>query len=306
MAQWLPLLQPFSAPAASALLTWQVMNNGRAMLLDLDGKRAIVTAPQPGSAGRSSRCWPAMACACARRPRSTVPEGLPASRGGLRLSGRCQRATALPPISVSRQDFGSYDILCANAGVSSMAPVEPDRRGLGGQFRRQCRGVFLVTSSPSGISRRRPPGTIVNTASLASEVGAYLAHYSAAKFAVFGSPRRWPARGWTRASGELRLPPSSDRHAGRIVWEAELRGNPEAVTPNCRADPPGMEARGRRQGRAVPRLRPVAVHHSEAIASPAACAWTDDAPVPGRCPAACDLALFSAMILLPLLWVRVG
>ena len=169
------------------------------------------------------------------------------------------------------QDFGGYDILCANAGVSSMAPVESlTDEDWEVNFAVNARGVFLTNQlAIRHFLAAGRPGVIVNTASLAGKVGApCLAHYSASKFAVVGFTQALAREVADKGIRVNCVCPGFVRTAMQereIVWEAKLRG----VDPRsghfriCRADParaPGG-ARGRRQGRAVPRLRPGAVHH---------------------------------------------
>ena len=95
-------------------------------------------------------------------------------------------------------------------------------------FAVNSRGIFLSNQIAARhfVAQRR--GVIVNTASLASKVGApYLAHYSASKFAVVG---------WTQAlarelaSAGIRVNAvcpgfvKTDMQAREVVWESKLRG----------------------------------------------------------------------------------
>src|SRR5258707_14224948 len=89
--------------------------------------------------------------------------------------------------------LGGLDILCANAGVSTMRrAVDITDEDWDFNFAVNARGVFLANQVACRyflVEKRK--GVIVNTASLAAKVGApLLAHYSASKFAVFG---------WTQA-----------------------------------------------------------------------------------------------------------
>jgi NAD(P)-dependent dehydrogenase (short-subunit alcohol dehydrogenase family) len=87
------------------------------------------------------------------------------------------------------ETFGGYDILAANAGVSSMKlVVDLDDADWDFNFDVNARGVFLTNQAAIRhfLSEKRK-GVIVNTASLAGKWGApWLAHYSASKFAVVG------------------------------------------------------------------------------------------------------------------------
>jgi meso-butanediol dehydrogenase/(S,S)-butanediol dehydrogenase/diacetyl reductase len=132
--------------------------------------------------------------------------------------------------------FGSYDILCANAGVSSMALVaELTDEDWDHNLNVNARGVFLTNQAAiRHFQTASKPGTIVNTASLAGKWGApWLAHYSASKFAVVGFTQalaREVARlgirvncvcpGFVRTSMQKR----------EVEWESRLRGiAPETV-----------------------------------------------------------------------------
>jgi meso-butanediol dehydrogenase/(S,S)-butanediol dehydrogenase/diacetyl reductase len=126
--------------------------------------------------------------------------------------------------------FGSYDILCANAGVSSMALVaELTDEDWDHNLNVNARGVFLTNQAAiRHFQTASKPGTIVNTASLAGKWGApWLAHYSASKFAVVGFTQalaREVARlgirvncvcpGFVRTSMQKR----------EVEWESRLRG----------------------------------------------------------------------------------
>jgi meso-butanediol dehydrogenase/(S,S)-butanediol dehydrogenase/diacetyl reductase len=133
-------------------------------------------------------------------------------------------------------DHGGIDILCANAGVSTMQKsVDLTDDDWDFNMDVNARGVFLcnqiVVRHFQATGRK---GIIVNTASLAGKVGApLLAHYSASKFAVLG---------WTQGLAR-ELAPSGIRvnavcpgfvrtgmQEREIIWEGELRGmTPEAV-----------------------------------------------------------------------------
>jgi len=87
------------------------------------------------------------------------------------------------------QRLGGYEILCANAGVSTMnlvADLTDEEWDF--NFDVNARGVFLTNQAAvRHFLNTRTKGTIVNTASLAAKWGApWLAHYSASKFAVMG------------------------------------------------------------------------------------------------------------------------
>jgi meso-butanediol dehydrogenase/(S,S)-butanediol dehydrogenase/diacetyl reductase len=140
-----------------------------------------------------------------------------------------ERASVQRAFDEALSALGGCDILIANAGVSSMHPAleltdeEWDRN-----FAVNSRGIFLSNQIAARhfVAQRR--GVIVNTASLASKVGApYLAHYSASKFAVVG---------WTQAlarelaSAGIRVNAvcpgfvKTDMQAREVIWESKLRG----------------------------------------------------------------------------------
>jgi meso-butanediol dehydrogenase / (S,S)-butanediol dehydrogenase / diacetyl reductase len=125
--------------------------------------------------------------------------------------------------------FGGYDILVANAGVSTMrraVDITDDEWNF--VFDVNSRGVFLTNQVAARHFLKMKTGVIVNTASLAAKIGApFFAHYSASKFAVLG---------WTQAlarelaAAGIRVNavcPGFVRTAMQkreIAWEAELRG----------------------------------------------------------------------------------
>jgi len=132
--------------------------------------------------------------------------------------------------------FGGLDILCANAGISTMNPVtDLTEAEWESNMAVNAKGVFL--SNQAAVRRwlaAKAPGVIVNTASLAGKIGApLLAHYSASKFAVVGFTQALAREvskdnirvncvcpGFVRTSMQER----------EIAWEGKLRGMaPEAV-----------------------------------------------------------------------------
>ncbi|MCO6188637.1 SDR family oxidoreductase [Rhizobium sp. L1K21] len=133
------------------------------------------------------------------------------------------------------QVMGGYDILIANAGVSSMQhALSLTDEEWDFNFDVNTRGIFLSNQIAARAFVKQGRGVIVNTASLAAKVGApLLAHYSASKFAVLG---------WTQALARELAPQGIRVNAvcpgfvktgmqeREIAWEAELRGvTPEKV-----------------------------------------------------------------------------
>ncbi len=132
--------------------------------------------------------------------------------------------------------LGVPDVVCANAGVSSMQrAVDLTDRDWDHNMDVNARGVFLTNQvAARHMIADGKAGSIVNTASLAAKVGApLLAHYSASKFAVLG---------WTQALAKELAPHnirvnavcpgfvSTGMQDREVLWEAELRDmTPDAV-----------------------------------------------------------------------------
>ncbi|HWJ74416.1 MAG TPA: SDR family NAD(P)-dependent oxidoreductase [Kaistia sp.] len=147
-----------------------------------------------------------------------------------------KRASVEHAVGQAIEGLGGLDILCANAGVSTMRPaVDITDEEWDFNFDVNARGVFLTNQIATRyFLAEKKQAVIVNTASLAAKVGApLLAHYSASKFAVFG---------WTQALARELAPKGirvncvcpgfvkTSMQEREIIWEAELRGmTPEAV-----------------------------------------------------------------------------
>ena len=131
--------------------------------------------------------------------------------------------------------FGGYEILIANAGVSTMQhALELTDEQWNHSFDVNARGIFLANQIAARRFKAKGSGVIVNTASLAAKVGApLLAHYSASKFAVLG---------WTQALARELAPlgirvnaicpgfVQTSMQEREVAWEATLRGvAPERV-----------------------------------------------------------------------------
>jgi meso-butanediol dehydrogenase/(S,S)-butanediol dehydrogenase/diacetyl reductase len=210
------------------------------MLNDLGGKRAIVTGGASGIGRAIVRMLTLQgvrtAVADIELDRAeAVAEEVGRLAQAFQIDVR-DRASVEACFRQVAQEFGGYDILCANAGVSTMAPVERlTDAEWDFNLDVNARGVFLTNQIAIrhllGSGRK---GVIVNTASLAGKVGApCLAHYSASKFAVVGFTQALAREvadkgirvncvcpGFVRTSMQDR----------EIVWEAALRGiTPEAV-----------------------------------------------------------------------------
>ena len=201
---------------------------------DLAGKRAIVTGAASGIglaiarhlAGLGVRV--AVADLDGARARDAAA-ALGEAHQALPLDVR-ERAAVTAAFADVAARWGGYDLLVANAGVSTMArAIDLTDEDWEFNFAVNAKGVFLTNQAAARhfLSAGRQ-GAIVNTASLAAKVGApLLAHYSASKFAVVG---------WTQAlarelaSSGIRVNcvcpgfVRTDMQAREVRWEAELRG----------------------------------------------------------------------------------
>jgi NAD(P)-dependent dehydrogenase (short-subunit alcohol dehydrogenase family) len=132
--------------------------------------------------------------------------------------------------------FGKVDIVCANAGISTMNPTaDLTEAEWDANMDVNAKGVFLTNQAAIRCwLAAKQTGVIVNTASLAGKLGApLLAHYSASKFAVLGFTQALAREmgphnirvncvcpGFVRTSMQER----------EVVWEGKLRGmDAEAV-----------------------------------------------------------------------------
>jgi len=165
--------------------------------------------------------------------------GLAAELGSPAVSGAIdvrERPSVEAAIDRAIGLLGGIDILCANAGVSTMQrSLDLTDEDWDFNMDVNAKGIFLCNQIVCRhfVATGRK-GIIVNTASLAGKVGApLLAHYSASKFAVLG---------WTQALARELAPLGIRINAvcpgfvrtgmqeREIVWEGALRGmTPEAV-----------------------------------------------------------------------------
>ncbi|MBB6636290.1 SDR family NAD(P)-dependent oxidoreductase [Cohnella thailandensis] len=132
-------------------------------------------------------------------------------------------------------DYGAIDILCNNAGVSTMNRIEDlTEKEWDFNFDVNAKGVFLFTQAVFPYMKARGSGKMINTASMAGKRATpLLAHYAASKWAVvgftksaavefapFGVTVNCVCPGFVRTSMQER----------ELEWEAELRGmTPEEV-----------------------------------------------------------------------------
>lgn len=215
---------------------------------DLAGRRAIVTGGAVGigraiaTALAAHGVRVAIADLDAARAEETAA-ALGAGHRSVAIDVR-DRASVEAAFTAVTEAFGGYDILCANAGVSTMnRAVDLTDAEWDLNFDVNARGVFLTNQVAARAFLAQGSGVIVNTASLAAKVGApLLAHYSASKFAVLG---------WTQGLAR-ELAPSGIRvnaicpgfvktsmQDREVIWEAELRGvSPERVVQDYVAQTP--------------------------------------------------------------------
>lgn len=87
-------------------------------------------------------------------------------------------------VETTVEELGSLDILASNAGIISYSPVEEmDEDQWDAVMDVNAKGIFLCARA--AIPHLKEGGTIINTASIAGEIGSEgIAHYSASKHAV--------------------------------------------------------------------------------------------------------------------------
>lgn len=131
--------------------------------------------------------------------------------------------------------LGRLDVLVNNAGVSTMAPVvDLTEEEWDFNMSVNAKGVFLCSQTVLPYMIARGGGKIVNTASMASKIGApFLAHYSASKFAVIGFTQALAREVAQRSINVNAVCPgfvATSMQEREVVWEGKLRGmSPEEV-----------------------------------------------------------------------------
>lgn len=201
---------------------------------DLQGKTAIVT-------GGATGIGKAIATALAAHGVRIVIADLngEAARQAAASLGKDARSFALDvskradvekTFAEIENSLGAYDILIANAGVSTMnRAIDLTDEEWDFNFSVNIKGVFLTNQAAvRHFLRETRKGVIVNTASLAAKVGApLLAHYSASKFAVLGwtqaLAREVAAQG-IRVNAVCPGFVKTSMQEREVAWEAKLRG----------------------------------------------------------------------------------
>lgn len=147
-----------------------------------------------------------------------------------------KRASVEQAFASIEASFGGYDLLCANAGVSTMnLVVDLTDEEWDFNFDVNARGVFLSNQAAvRHFLKAGTKGVIVNTASLAAKWGApWLAHYSASKFAVMGFTQglaREMAPHGIRVNCVCPGFVKTGMQSREVQWEAKLRNmTPQAV-----------------------------------------------------------------------------
>lgn len=201
---------------------------------DLKGKTAIVTG---GATGIGKAIATSLAAHGVRIAIADLnPQAAQAAAAQLGKDARAfgldvsKRASVETTFAEIEKTLGSYDILIANAGVSTMnRAIDLTDEEWDFNFSVNIKGVFLTNQAAVRyFLAKQKKGVIVNTASLAAKVGApLLAHYSASKFAVLG---------WTQALAREVAPQGirvnalcpgfvrTSMQEREVAWEGKLRG----------------------------------------------------------------------------------
>ncbi|MEA4882344.1 MAG: SDR family NAD(P)-dependent oxidoreductase [Clostridia bacterium] len=125
--------------------------------------------------------------------------------------------------------LGRIDVLANNAGVSSMASVlDLTEEEWDFNMNVNAKGVFLCSKAALPAMIAQGGGKIVNTASMASKIGApFLAHYSASKFAVLGFTQAFAREAAQYNINVNAVCPgfvATSMQDREVVWEGKLRG----------------------------------------------------------------------------------
>jgi meso-butanediol dehydrogenase/(S,S)-butanediol dehydrogenase/diacetyl reductase len=208
------------------------------MLAGLPDKRAVVTGAARGIGQAICRALAAEGVRVAAADLDEAAAKALAAELGNGAAGFgidvTDRASVAACFAAIEDAFGGYDILCANAGVSSMRlVVDLTDEDWDFNFDVNARGVFLTNQlAVRHFLATGNKGVIVNTASLAAKAGApWLAHYSASKFAVLGFTQglaREVAAAGIRVNCVCPGFVRTSMQEREVTWEAGLRGMTEA------------------------------------------------------------------------------
>ncbi|WP_303981409.1 SDR family NAD(P)-dependent oxidoreductase [Dongia mobilis] len=210
------------------------------MLTELAGKRAIVTGGATGIGLAIARTFHAagMRVAIADLNEAgavAAAKQLGAQHLGVAIDVR-DRASVTAAFDKIDAAFNGYDILAANAGVSSMKlVVDLEDADWDFNFDVNAKGIFLTNQAAvRHFLKAKRKGVIVNTASLAGKWGApWLAHYSASKFAVVGFTQalaREMAEHGIRVNCVCPGFVKTGMQSREVEWEGSIRNmTPEAV-----------------------------------------------------------------------------
>ena len=208
----------------------------------LHGRRALVTGAGSGIGRAIARALTAVGAKVAitdldLAAAEAVAAELGKSAIALRLDVTDDAATGAAIQEIADR-LGGLEIVCANAGISSMARViDLTEQEWDANMAVNAKGVFLTNrAAVRHWLRTGDKGVIVNTASLAGKQGVpLLAHYAASKFAVVGftqSLAREVAEHGIRVNCVCPGFVRTGMQERELVWEAGLRG----MTPDMVRD----------------------------------------------------------------------
>jgi meso-butanediol dehydrogenase / (S,S)-butanediol dehydrogenase / diacetyl reductase len=209
-------------------------------VFSLEGRRALVTGAGAGIGRAIARALAVAGASVAVTDLDVAAAQAVAEEIGPRaIALRLDVTNAAETEAVMEQvadHCGGLDIVCANAGISSMARVtELTEDEWDANMAVNAKGVFLTNrAAVRHWLRAGAKGVIVNTASLAGKQGVpLLAHYAASKFAVVGftqSLAREVAAHCIRVNCVCPGFVRTGMQERELVWEAGLRGmTPDTV-----------------------------------------------------------------------------